>query len=164
MYIIDSILKEMLNYNTNDLKRKHHAYQVYSYAHYIAVNQSLSDDLTMITEIAAILHDIGIQNSEKKYNSSSPFYQQIEGPPVTEDILNKYNLDEDIKKRIIYIIANHHTYNKIDDIDFQIVVEADFIVNIIEDNLNVSQIRKIKERIFKTKCGLELINYNFLNN
>ena len=38
-------------------------------------------------------------------------------------------------ERVKYLIAHHHTYDAIDGIDYQILVEADFLVNILEDGL-----------------------------
>ena len=53
--------------------------------------------------------------------------------------------------------GHHHTYNQIDGLDFQILVEADFLVNIFEDKMNVDQIASIRKQYFKTKTGIELL-------
>lgn len=55
------------------------------------------------------------------------------------------------------MIGNHHSYNKIDGTDFQILVEADFIVNIEEDALDIEAIRSIKEKYFKTATGRKIL-------
>jgi hypothetical protein len=68
--------------------------------------------------------------SERKYSSSAAKYQEMEGPPIARDLLKEFNLGTEFIERICFLIGNHHTYNKIDDIDFQILVESDFIVNI----------------------------------
>ena len=39
-------------------------------------------------------------------------------------------------ERVQYLIGRHHTYNDIDGIDYQILVEADFLVNMYEDSLS----------------------------
>ena len=61
-----------------------------------------------------------------------------------------------------YIIGNHHSYSKIDGIDFQIVVESDFLVNIYEDEIGKSEIESIKNRIFKTKEGISILEIMYL--
>ena len=40
-----------------------------------------------------------------------------------------------------------------DEIDYQILVEADFLVNIMEDGLSKEAALKAYESIFKTTCG-----------
>ena len=44
-------------------------------------------------------------------------------------------------------------YHNIDEIDYQILVEADFLVNIMEDGLSKEAALKAYESIFKTTCG-----------
>jgi len=54
---------------------------------------------------------------------------------------------------VCHLIGNHHSYQKIDDIDFQILVEADFIVNIFEDEMKRSKIESVVNKYFKTNSG-----------
>ena len=152
----------MILYNDKDIKRINHTLKVYSFAKNIGSMEQLSTKQKMTLDLAAILHDIGIKESEKKYNSAIGKYQEIEGPIVARTILQEYELDEDLTNRICYLIGNHHTYSKIDGLDFQILIEADFLVNIYEDNMNVDQITSIKEKFFKTKVGLHYIENMYL--
>ena len=46
--------------------------------------------------------------------------------------------------------------------DFQILVEADFLVNIFEDGMDEHSIKSVKEKIFKTKTGINLLEKLFL--
>ena len=50
----------------------------------------------------------------------------------------------------------------IDGIDFQILVEADFLVNIFEDSLGREAIESIGVRIFKTEGGKSLLKTMYL--
>jgi HD superfamily phosphohydrolase YqeK len=148
---------DMIKYFNNDVKRINHALKVYSFASNIGYLENIPEDMLKTLKIAAILHDIGIKESERKYNSSAGKYQEIEGPQVAREILSKYNLDSEITDRICYLIGNHHTYGNIDAIDFQIIVEADFLVNIFEDEMRKPQIQLIKQKYFKTKTGISYI-------
>ncbi len=116
-----------------------------------------------IIDYAAILHDIGIKESERKYNSSMGKYQEIEGPPIAGVILSPLKISGDIIDRVRFIVGNHHSYSSIDDLDFQIVVEADFLVNIFEEEMPEEAIKRIKNRIFKTEAGLKLIESIYLH-
>ena len=62
-------------------------------------------------------------------------------------------VEQDISDRVQYLIAHHHTYDNIDGIDYQILVEADFLVNIMESDLSKEAALKAYESIFKTTCG-----------
>jgi HD superfamily phosphodiesterase len=160
--IIDQVLGLAIDYNGNDVKRINHLIKVFSFAHYIAIMEKCDDKIQIIIEITALLHDIGIHECERKYNSSAGNWQEIEGPPVAEELMKGLNIDKPIKDRILFIIANHHSYKNIDNIDFQILVEADFLVNIFEDKMEISSINNIKKEIFKTKTGIELLKKLYL--
>jgi hypothetical protein len=65
--------------------------------------------------------------------------------------------------RVCFITGNHHTYTKIDGIDFQILVEADFLVNIFEDDLGREATESTGVRIFKTEAGKNLLRTMYLD-
>lgn len=68
--------------------------KVFSFARNIAINEQCSDETIFTLSAAAILHDIGIHNSEKKYNSSAGNYQELEGPPVAEELMKDLAIDK----------------------------------------------------------------------
>lgn len=152
----------MIRYFGDDTRRINHALKVYGFASCISGRENLSEKEKNIIEIAAILHDIGIKQAEKKYNSSAGKYQEIEGPAIAREILSEVEIDRDIVDRICYIIGNHHSYQKIDGADFQIIVEADFLVNIFEDGIAKYSIESVRDKYFKTKTGLSLIDIMYL--
>ena len=102
-------------------------------------------------ESAAILHDIGIKVCEKKYNSTEGKLQEKEGPAVAREILE--NLDYKNINRILFLIGHHHTYINVSGLDYQILIEADLLVNFEEENTSKEDIKKVYENIFKTKTG-----------
>lgn len=152
-----TIINEMINYYAKDPRRVNHFLKVFSFAKSIGELEKIDQETQDILEIAAIMHDIGIKISEEKYNSSAGNYQEIEGPPVAREILLKFDFDEKIIDRICYLIGHHHTYSEIDGIDYQILIEADFLVNIYEDEIKTIQIQIIKEKYFKTKAGTNFL-------
>ena len=109
------------------------------------------------------MHDVGIKVAEQKYNSSAGHYQQLEGPPVAKKILDELGYPDDFVERVMYLIAHHHTYTNIDGMDYQILVEADFLVNADEDRLSSDAIENFKEKIFKTTTGIAVLENNYLN-
>lgn len=158
----DKITKEMINYFNKDVKRINHALKVYSFCKTIGALEQLNDNELMIANLSGILHDIGIKEAEKKYNSSAGPYQEKEGPAIAKEIMNKYDIDKNIIERVCYIIGHHHSYSKIDGPDFQILVEADFLVNIYEDEMDKNAITSVKNKYFKTKTGSEIFEDMYL--
>ena len=148
------LTKEMIKYNHGDKKRINHAIKVHSYAKTIATLEKINENELNILESAAILHDIGIKVCEEKYNSTNGKLQEKEGPAVAKKILEK--LDYENINRILFLIGHHHTYDNISGSDYQILIEADFLVNFEEENTSKESIKKVYENIFKTKTGKEL--------
>lgn len=160
--MIITIMGDMIRYFHHDVKRINHALKVYDFASLISKESKIDEHRSTVISITALLHDIGIKEAERKFNSSSGKLQEQEGPPIARQILQPYNLSIDVVDRVCYLIGNHHTYSKIDDSDFQILVEADFIVNIFEDSMSLESIAKIKNTIFKTKSGIRLLDCMYL--
>lgn len=160
---ITQIINKMIKYETGCPRRINHFLKVYSFAKLIAENEKLSEDMKRIISVASIIHDIGIRISLEKYNSSSGKYQEKEGPVIAEKILSDVGFEEDLIERVCFLIANHHTYDNVQGIDYQILIEADFLVNISEDGLNQEQTRQIKEKYFKTEFGKNLLQTIYLN-
>lgn len=154
--MIEKIIIDMLNINKNDTKRINHALKVYTYARTIAQIEEVEKNELQIIEISAILHDIGIKECERKYNACGGHLQQKEGPAIAKKILDKYKLDESIKTRILYLIAHHHTYKDINGIDYRILIEADFIVNIQEGNIGKKAFLIAKKKFFTTDASKEI--------
>ena len=156
------IIKKAIDYFGNDTKRINHFMKVYSFAKAIGELEGLSDREQSILEVTAVLHDIGIKNAEAKYNSSAGKYQEQEGPAVAQDILTEFDFDREFVERVKFLIGHHHTYDNIQGMDYQILVEADFIVNIYEDNMQKEAIENVINKIFVTKAGTEIAKPMFL--
>lgn len=153
----------MIEYFGTDIRRINHALKVYGFASCIAGCEGLTDNELLIVDIAAILHDIGIKEAERKYNSSNGHYQEIEGPAVALHLLTDLDIDKNILDRISFLIGNHHSYHKINGTDFQILVEADFLVNIFEDEIPNHSMESIRKNYFKTTTGISILESMYFN-
>ena len=156
--IMETLALEMIKYYAGDIKRINHFIKVHGYAKAIGEAEGLNEREQSILEAAAYVHDIGIKVSEQKYGSSAGHYQEIEGPSEAERLLADLGYDAELISRVSYLVGHHHTYSDIDGIDYQILVEADFLVNINEDNMDAAAIKSVRERIFKTKSGMEMLD------
>jgi putative nucleotidyltransferase with HDIG domain len=160
-YMRDRLIYEMKKVFGEDQKRIEHTLAVLDYAEKIQANEG-GDPL--IVRAAAILHDIGIHEAERKHGSSAGKYQEIEGPPIAEEILKQYDLDAETIEHICKIIANHHTLKDIDTTEFRIVLDADRLVNITEDypDANEDKLQEIIGNKFKTHEGYSIAKKLFL--
>lgn len=163
---MNTVALEMIKYYAGDVKRINHFMKVHGFAKVIGEGENLDENTMFILETAAYVHDIGIKMSEQKYNSSAGQYQEELGPAEAEKMLKKLGFDEDVIKRVSYLVGHHHTYSNIDGIDYQILIEADFIVNIFEDEIEADSIKSIREKIFKTETGKKILDnmYNTESN
>lgn len=160
--ITNNTMLKMISYFGNDARRINHALKVHSFSKIIGVKENISECKLFTLELSAILHDIGIKISEEIHGSSSAKYQEIEGPAVADELLKDEIINVENINRVKFLIGNHHTYTKIDDIDFQILIEADFLVNIYEDEMSEKSIISVRDKYFKTQTGIDLINSLYL--
>lgn len=154
----DLLISDMISYNAGDARRIAHALKVYSFAKTIGELENLSPQMQQTLELAAILHDIGIHASKQKYGSSAGNYQELEGPPIARELLHKYELPAEILERICFLIGHHHTYQAVDGTDYQILIEADFLVNAFEDGMSQKQIASVRTKVFKTVTGIQFLD------
>ncbi len=159
---IKELSLEMIKYNYDDPKRIQHTTKVHAYASLIGAEEGLDQETQFILESAAQVHDIGIRASEKKYGHQNGKLQEQEGPAVARDLLNRIGgYTEAQTGRICWLVAHHHTYHASDDLDYQILIEADFLVNLFEDNESKNAVLAVRKNIFKTKSGLRILDEMF---
>ncbi len=90
-------------------------------------------------------------------------YQQMEGPAEAEKMLEELHYPAQMIERVSYLVGHHHTYQDIRGLDYQILVEADFLVNMFEGHMDAEQIRGVREKIFRTRTGKKLLDQMFLH-
>ncbi|MBW1971718.1 MAG: phosphohydrolase [Deltaproteobacteria bacterium] len=161
----DRVAIEMKRYFGKDFKRIGHATRVARYAEEISKNEG--GNIAVIL-IAAYLHDIGIKEAEKKYKEDYEKYHEEEGAHVAYDILTRLGADKELIEEVIDIISHHHHPKDNENINFEIVYDADLVVN-LEEKLKESKIdeKNLKEIInnsFFTETGLFLAKKNLLEN
>lgn len=153
MVSVEAVLREAIAYDSPDVKRINHFLKVYAFAKTIGEGEGLSLDEQYILELSAVLHDIGIRESERKYGSCEGKFQEIEGPVIAKAMLEQLGVENEVVERVCYLIGHHHTYDQVNGMDYQILIEADFFVNAYEGKMDIGTIRNVYERIFRTRTG-----------
>ncbi len=155
--ICEQIINSMKAVFGDDQRRIDHAMEVLGHAEAILESeQSEENEISgLIVRAAAILHDIGIIEAERKHNSAAGKYQEIEGPPIARKILQDLAVPPQETDHICNIIANHHSDKDIDSPEFRIVWDADWLVNIPDkcELANKALVSELIEKVFKTSAG-----------
>jgi hypothetical protein len=156
----EAMTTEMRRVFGNDQKRISHALSVLSFAERI-LQREQADSNTVIA--AALLHDIGIQEAERKYNSNAGRYQEIEGPPIAKRMLESLGASPQFVSEVCDIIGHHHSPRETETLNFMVLYDSDLIVN-LRDELEPSRLAGMKEkleRMFFTETGLDVARDTF---
>ncbi len=154
-FLKDRVAIEMKRYFKTDFKRISHATRVARYAERIGKTEGQGNMAVILS--AAYLHDIGIHEAEKKYNSTASKYQEIEGPPIARSIMEKLGAKEELIDEVCDIIGHHHHPKPEETASFKAVYDADLIAN-IEDNhkdkpIDADRLEKVIGKSFLTESG-----------
>ena len=157
----ERISLEMKKYFGTDFKRVNHALKVAKVAEQIL---KMEGGHPLVVMGAAYLHDIGIHEAERKYGSPSGHYQEMEGPAIAKEILERLNVQKEMVDEICDIIGHHHCPREEETLNFQILYEADGLVNIEEEGISKDpkNLQAMIEKIFRTVTGKQLAEKLFL--
>jgi len=147
-----ALMRAMEDYFNGDQKRINHARRVTEYAEELLEREG--GDYSIVIG-AAVLHDIGIHQAERKYGSTLGKYQEKEGPPIARQILVKAGFEPGQIEEICEIIAHHHHPGKINTQNFKILYDADWLVN-LKDEYDIRDEQKLAtiiDRVFLTENG-----------
>lgn len=160
--MLNRLCKETIAYDCGDPKRIQHFIKVHAFAKLIAESEGIDAHTRFVLEAAAYLHDIGIHKAEDLLGDCGGKNQEKLGPGEAAPILERCGFSEADVQRVCFLIAHHHTYTGIDGADWQILLEADMLVNLFEDGAGERAARSALERVFKTEAGRELCRQMFL--
>lgn len=158
---LDDLFYKMIVYDAGDARRIHHFTKVHEYARLIGIQEGLDETSLFILEAAAYTHDIGIHVAEEKYGRCDGALQEKEGPTIAQHMLSELGFENYMIERICYLIGHHHTYDNIDGQDYQILVEADFLVNLYEEDASRHAKKNAYRKIFRTQSGKQLFRLMF---
>lgn len=153
----DRVALEMKRYFKKDFRRIGHATRVAHYAEKI-VRAEQGDPAVVL--MAAYLHDIGIHEAERKFNSTAARYQEAEGPPIARAILEPLGARPELIDEVCDIVGHHHHPRETETLNFKCLYDADLIVNLEEQHkespIAPERIRALAEKSFLTETGAKL--------
>lgn len=160
---INALIIKMTEYYRGDPKRIQHFIKMHEFARVIGRAEGLDVHTMYCLDVASVVHDIGIKPAEEMYGAGhcgGKLQEQL-GPEPARKMLAELDLDIDVIDRVCFLIAHHHTYDGVEGLDWQILLEADFLVNAYEDGLGKDAVRSFRDKVFTTKTGIKLANDMF---
>ena len=158
--LCDILIEAMKHVFGDDERRISHALTALDYAERI-LDREEADPL--VVKAAAILHDIGIREAERKHGLAASEFQEIEGPPIARKILRNAGVAPGHIEHICRIVGSHHTAYDVDTPEFAIVWDADWLASLPEECLGETRekLREFIENTFRTRAGYALAMTRF---
>ena len=82
--------------------------------------------------------------------------RQIPGPAEADMLYTSPGLPRQVIDRVCWLVGHHHTYTDIDSLDYQILVEADFLADLWEASIPPDSQEQAYRHIFQTAAGRTL--------
>ena len=161
--IVASATRKMIEFYEGNLHDINHFLKVWAMAKTIGELEALDSRTQEILELAAVVHDIACPLCREKYGNTDGKKQELESPALVEAFFADLPVARADIDRISWLAAHHHTYTNVDGIDHQILLEADFLVNVDEGGCTRPAIENFRRRVFRTAAGTQLLDSIYLS-
>jgi len=155
--IIAKLTEKMIDFSKGNQHDITHFLAVWAFAKTIGNLEGLDEETQFILEAAALIHDIACPLCREKYGNTNGKMQEKEGEILARNFLSAADFTSPQIDRITYLVGHHHTFKDVDGLDYQILLEADYLQNAIENNYSKENAENFLERICKTDAGKKLI-------
>ncbi len=153
---ISEIMEKMIAFSDGNIHDIDHFLRVWSYAKTIGELENLDTMTQYILEAAAIVHDIACPLCREKYGNTNGKLQETEGARMVCEFFAGTGLSTEQIDRIAFLVGHHHTYTGVDGLDYQILLEADYIANASENGYSSKNVSNFIEKIMRTASGKRL--------
>ena len=160
--IVSAAIQRMIGFYRGNCHDINHFLKVWAMAKTIGELEGLDRHTQEVLELAAMIHDIACPLCREKYGDTDGKHQELESPPLVEAFFAGLPVDRDMAERISWLVAQHHTYTHVDGLDYQILLEADFLVNADEGGLARAAIENMRQSVFRTGAGVRLLDSIYL--
>lgn len=154
--LITRITKKMIDFFNGSVHDIEHFLKVHAYAELIGRLEGLDEKTQNTLEMAAVVHDIACPLCREKYGHAGTKQQEEESEALLRPFLAEFDLPGDVLERVIYLVTHHHTVSGIDGLDYQILIEADFLINASERQLENEEIQRFCRNVVRTGAGRQV--------
>jgi putative nucleotidyltransferase with HDIG domain len=113
---------------------------------------------------AAVLHDIGVPEAQRKHGSADAKLQEAEGATIARRIMEDLGMREESIDHVCRIVQSHHSADDLDTPEFRIVWDADRLEEAPEgfDKQEKDRLSAIIDEVFRTETGKQLAHKRFV--
>ena len=151
--IVSQAIEKMIAFYKGNIHDIDHFIKVWAYAKTIGELEGLDAHTQEVLELAAVIHDIACPLCREKYGNTNGKYQEQEGAVLVRAFLAGTGMTEAQIARVAYLVGHHHTLQNICGMDYQILIEADYIANASENGYGKESIMHFLDTIMKTASG-----------
>ena len=159
---VSQVMEKMIAFSDGNIHDIDHLIRVWTYAKTIGDLEGLDADTQYVLEVAAITHDIACPLCRRKYGNTNGKHQEEEGARMVRAFLSDCGMSTGQVDRVAYLVGHHHTFRGIDGIDYQILIEADYIANASENGYSRENVMNFMNKIMKTESGKNLVKAVFV--
>lgn len=158
----EQAIQLMQEYFASDERQVQHALSVTDFAERIHAGEAPGQPfIAQVVTLAGIFHDVGIPEALRLHGTAAGPYQEEAGEPIARRLLSALEVRPDVLERVCYIVRHHHSQEFVDGLDFQIILEADALVNIPNRHRAgrlTDALDQLIAQIFVTASGRKLIS------
>ena len=154
---IAQIMQKMIAFSDGNIHDIDHLIRVWTYAKTIGELEMVDQETQFILEVAAITHDIACPLCREKYGNTNGKHQEREGIILVKKFLSDTGMTEEQIGRVAFLVGHHHTFAGIDSMDWQILVEADYIANASENNYSQQKVDNFIRKCMRTRSGIQIL-------
>ena len=159
---IAAAIEKMTDFYKGNIHDIYHFLKVWAFAKNIGEAEGLDPKTQETLEMAAVVHDIACPLCREKYGNTSGKHQEEESAPLVAEFFKDVPAGELDVERITWLVTHHHTYTNVEGMDYQILLEADFLVNADEGALVRAAIENMRQSVFRTGVGIRLLDSIYL--
>lgn len=160
--LIAAAIEKMIDFYEGNIHDIDHFLKVWALAKTIGEAERLDKKTQELLEVAAVVHDIACPLCREKYGDTDGKHQEEESAPLVDAFLNELPVGMLNVERVKWLVEHHHTYTNVDGMDYQILLEADFLVNAGESGYSKEAIENACEKVFHTATGTHLLKSMYL--
>ena len=160
--LITEAIEKMIDFYDGNIHDIDHFLKVWALAKTIGEAEGLDHKTQEILEMAAVVHDIACPLCREKYGNTNGKHQEEESGPLVDTFFAGLSVGTLDVERIKWLVEHHHTYTNVDGVDYQILLEADFLVNAGESGYSKNAIENTLEKVFRTATGIRLLKSMYL--
>jgi HD domain len=149
------LLSELASHFGEDERRIEHAMMVLGHAEALLARVPNADPVVVVA--AAITHDFGIVEAERRHGKSTGTLQEKYGPDLVAPVLRRVGLGDEKVGEVCDIIASHHSPPLQPSVNFNLLYESDWLVNIHDFPVILADRKRLESFIvknFHTDAGL----------